>query len=223
MATLGQAGAIVWKDAVAELRTRDIVLSVAVFAILVIVVFNFAFQPGPQGIGAVAPGAFWVAVIFAGTLGMNRAFVLEKERGTLAGLLLCPLPREAIFAGKMTASFLFMLVVEAAVVPAFGIFLDLPLFLPGLVPILLLATLGFAAVGTLFSAVAASSRSRELMLPVLLLPVLVPVLLSAVGASAAVFAGKPFAEYCTWVQILVGFDVVYVVLSAWVFEYAVQE
>ncbi|MBI3954274.1 MAG: heme exporter protein CcmB [Chloroflexi bacterium] len=220
---LGKVGAIVWKDVLAELRTKDIVLSVGVFAVLVIIVFNFAFQPGAQGIGAVAPGALWVAVVFAGVLGMNRAFVLEKERGTLPGLLLCPVPREAIFAGKMAASLLFMLLVEAAVVPLFGVFLGLPLFPPALVPIVLLATLGFAAAGTLFSAVAASSRSRELMLPILLLPVLVPVILSAVGASAAVFAGEPFGEYRTWVQVLIGFDVVYLVLSAWVFEYVVQE
>lgn len=222
-AVIGQIGAVVWKDVLAELRTRDIILSVVVFAVLVIVVFNFAFQPGREGIGAVAPGALWVAIIFAGTLGMGRTFAVEKERGTLPGLLLCPAPREAIFAGKMVASLLFMLLVEAIIVPVFAAFLDLPLILPGLVPIVLLATVGFAAVGTLFSAVAVHARSRELMLPILLLPVLVPVLLSAVGASAAVFAGKPFGEYHTSVELLIGFDVVYVVASSWVFEQVTQE
>jgi heme exporter protein B len=220
---LAQTQAIVWKDLLAELRTRDIVPAVVVFALLVIVIFNFAFQSWPAGIGAVAPGALWVAVLFAGILGMGRSFVLEKERQTLPGLLLCPAPREMVFAGKMVAGFLFMVLVEAAVVPLFAALLDLPLLRPGLVPVVLLATVGLAATGTIFSAVAANSRSRELMLPVLLLPVLVPVLLGAVSASAAVIAGRPFGEYQVWLQVLIGFDVVYVVLSAWAFEHVVQE
>ena len=161
--------ALVWKDLLLELRSRDIVVSALVFGFLVVVVFNFALKVTPQRVAELAPGILWVAFAFAGTLAMSRAFVREREQGGLEGLLLSPVSRDAIFLGKALVSFLFMLVIEAALLPVLAVLLNFTTFSFTLFAAILLATLGFATVGTLFSAIAVQTRSREVMLPVLFL------------------------------------------------------
>jgi len=215
--------AIVAKDVASELRTREALSSMFVFALLVIVIFNFAFELRVDNKGAVAPGVLWVAIVFAGMLGLNRSFITEKDRGCLEGLLLCPVDRSAIFAGKMVGNLLFMGAVEALLLPVFAAFFDLPVFTPRLLLIVALGTLGFAAVGTLFAAVAVHTRTREVMLPVLLLPVAVPVLVAAVKATGDALASPPTLMEGPWLGILVAFDVIFMTAAMLTFEYVFQE
>ncbi|MCU0501307.1 MAG: heme exporter protein CcmB, partial [Anaerolineae bacterium] len=167
--------AIVWKDIRAELRTKDIFSSMVVFAVLSVLVFSFAFELRVPSMTMVVPGILWVAITFAGTLGLNRAFVIEQDKGSLAGLLLAPVDRSAIYFGKMFSILLFVLVVELFLLPLVMIFYNLWLLTPANLLVLLLGTYGFAAVGTVFSAIAVNTRAREVLLPVLLFPVLLPV------------------------------------------------
>ncbi|MFQ5860677.1 MAG: heme exporter protein CcmB [Dehalococcoidia bacterium] len=215
--------ALVWKDILLELRTRDIVVSVAVFALLVVLVFNFAFDPTPAQVAILAPGLLWAAFTFAGVLALSRIFILEKDRGSLEGLLLCPVSRDVIFFGKLLGAFLFMLLVEALLLPVFTLLFNFSTLLLGLLLTLVLATLGFAAVGTLFSAIAVHTRSREIMLPILFIPIVVPVLIAAVEASARVLNGAPWSEFSNWLQLLLVFDAIYLVICPWLFGFVLEE
>ena len=149
-ATFARVFAIFWKDVLSEIRTKEIVTAVLVFALLVLVIFNFAFDPASGTTARIAPGILWVAFTFAGILGLNRVFAIEKENSRLAGLRLCPVDRMVIFWGKLAGSFTFMLVIAAVITPIFLVLFNLPLFLPRLALIIVLATLGFTSVGTLF-------------------------------------------------------------------------
>ncbi|MCE2465502.1 MAG: heme exporter protein CcmB, partial [Dehalococcoidia bacterium] len=170
------------------------------------------------------PGVLWVAFSFAGVLAMTRAFVLEKERGSSQGLLLAPVSRDAIYFGKMLASLIFMLVVEAAFLPIFAVLFNFTHFSPYLIVVLLLATLGFVAVGTLFSAIAVNTRSREIMLPVLFLPIVAPVIIAAVeSTSALVGTGVQGVSTGRWMGLIRVFDMVFLVGCPWVFGLVVEE
>ena len=214
---------LVWKDILLELRSRDIIVSVLVFGVLVVVVFNFALNVTPQRVTELAPGILWVAFAFAGILTMNRAFVLEKEQGSLEGLLLSPVSRDAIFLGKALASFLFMLIVEAALLPVFAVLLDFSAFSATLILTIILATLGFATVGTLFSAIAVQTRSREIMLPVLFFPIVLPVLIGAVEASTRAIGGETAVGVGRWLPLIAVFDALFLVICPWVFSVVVEE
>ena len=214
---------LLWKDVLLELRTKDIVVSVLVFALLTIVIFNFAIEPTPRMVVLVAPGILWVAFTFAGVLGLTRSFALEKERGNLQGLMLAPVGRDAIFFGKMLGNFLFMLVVEAITFPIFAALFNLSLVMPGLIPVALLATLGFATVGTVFSAMAVNTRSREVMLPLLFLPVVLPVIVAAVEATGVVIRGDGGSDLTRWIPFLAVFDAVFLVVCPVAFNLVIEE
>jgi heme exporter protein B len=214
---------ILTKDLLSELRTRDTVASVLVFAVVVIVIFNFAFESEPGGSQLAAAGILWVSFAFVSVLSLNRAFILEKEKGTLQGLMLCPVPRQVIYFGKMLSSLLFMLVVELALLPLFTVFLDLPFLRPQLLLVVLLATVGMAAVGTLFSAIAVNTRSREVMLPILFFPVVVPVIIAALESTTSALEDNAWGPSLSWMPILLAFDAVFLVLSAWVFDFVLEE
>jgi heme exporter protein B len=220
---LDKVMAIVTKDVATELRTREVLSSMFVFAVLVIVVFNFAFELKVENNEAVAPGVLWVAIVFAGMLGLNRSFISEKDRGCMEGLLLCPVDRSAIYVGKMLGNLLFMLAMEVIVLPIFAAFFNLSVFDPKLLLIVLLGTIGFAAVGTLFAAVAVHTRTREVMLPILLLPVAIPVLVAAVKATGEAIAQTPPTTAGPWIGVLVGFDVIFLTVAYLTFEYVFQE
>ena len=220
---IGPVAALAWKDILLELRTRDIVVSVLIFAVLVVVVFNFALNVTPRVVDDLAPGILWVSFAFAGVLAMNRAFVLEKDRGSLEGLLLAPVSRDAIYFGKMLGTFLFMLVVEAVLLPVFAVLFNFSAFSPGLILAIVLATLGFATVGTLFSAIAVHTRSREIMLPVLFLPVVLPIIIAAVEASAGSIGGSSPVSTGRWLGLIAIFDVVFLAVCPWVFGQVVEE
>ncbi len=225
MSYLRKVGAIVWKDVVAELRTKEMFSAMFVFSVLVIVVFNFAFDLRVTGdnVRQVAPGALWIAFAFAGVLGLNRAFVLEQDRGCLEGLLLAPVDHTAIYFGKAISTALFMLVVEALMLPVFTAFFGVNLFDLRLVLVILLGTLGFASVGTILSAMTAQTRAREVLLPILLLPVAAPVLIAAVKATGAVLDGLPFSEMALWLELLVALDLIFPAVAFMTFDYVVKE
>jgi heme exporter protein B len=218
---LGKVLAILWKDILSELRTRDIVISMLVFALLVIVIFNFAFEP--DKIGLVASGILWVALTFAGVLGLNRSFVIEKDKGCLEGLMLCPVDRDAIYLGKMVSNLAFMLVVAVIILPVFFILFNLPSFRAELVLIVVLATIGFASVGTLFSSLAVNTKAREIMLPILFFPIVVPVIIAAVKATEQVIAGESWSSLVSWLQVMAAFDIIFLVVSSMVFEFIIEE
>ena len=214
---------MVWKDIVLELRSKDLVLSVIVFGLLVVVVFNFALNSTPQRAVELAPGILWVAFAFAATLAMNRSFVREQEQGGLEGLLVSPVSRDAIFLAKAITSFIFMVLVEAALLPAYAVLLDFSALSFTLIFTIVLATLGFALVGTLFSAIAAQTRSREIMLPVLFFPIILPVIIAAVEASTRAIGGETFVGLGRWLPLIAVFDAVFLVVCPWVFSFVVEE
>lgn len=214
---------MVWKDIVLEVRSRELVMSVIVFGLLLVVVFNFALRPSPGQAAALAPGILWVSFAFAATLAMNRAFIREQEAGALEGLLLSPVSRDAIFLAKAATSFIFMLLVEAALLPAYAVMLQFSALSWTLGAVILLATLGFALIGTLFSALAAQTRSREIMLPVLFFPIMTPVIIGAVAASSRAVAGETFVELGRWLLLIGVFDALFLVICPWVFSFVVED
>ena len=214
---------LAWKDILLELRTKEIIASMLVFAVLAVIIFNFAFDPTPAVLALVVPGILWVAFTFSGILGFNRSFILEKDKGSLDGLLLCPISRDVIYLGKLAGTFLFMLAMEALLFPIFAVLYNVSLWIPGLFLVTALATLGFATVGTLFSAMAVNTRSREIMLPLLLLPVIVPVIIAAVEATAALLGGATLADLGRWWTLLLSFDVIFLVISSFLFGAVLEE
>ena len=222
---LGQAAAIAAKDIRAELRSRTALLSAVVFAALVLVIFNFARDPTAVAAVDLAPSVLWVTFALAAMVALNRAFTVERENGALDGLLLAPVPRGAIFVGKLLANLAFVGAVEAVALPLFVLFsnVDLGHALPSLVGVTALATIVFVALGTIFSAMAVRTRFAELLLPVLLLPFMVPPLIGAVQVTARLLAGRPLSEMLGWLRLLALYDVVFVTLCTMAFAAVVDE
>lgn len=219
----GPMAAMVWKDIVLEARSRELVVSVAVFGLLLVVIFNFALQSDRPLATDLAPGILWVAFAFAATLAMNRGFVRELEAGALEGLLVSPVSRDAIFLAKAAAGFAFMLLVEAALLPAYAALLGFSALSWPLAAAILLATLGFAVIGTLFSALAAQTRSREILLPVLFFPVITPLIIAAVGASNIALGGENGGGLVRWLGLMAVFDAVFLVICPWIFAVIVED
>ena len=221
---LGPVFLVAWKDILLEIRNREVVVSALVFGVTIVVIFNFALNITAETVDLLAPGTLWVAFSFAGVLAMSRAFVTEKDQGSLDGLLLCPVSRDSLYFGKMLALFLFMVVVEAVLLPVFAVMFNFSAFSFTLVGVILLATLGFAAVGTLFSAVAVNTRSREIMLPILFFPVISPVLIAAVEASTgAIGSSLSVVGVGRWLQLIAVFDAIFLVLCPWLFSLVAEE
>ena len=214
---------MVWKDILLELRSRDLVVSVLVFGLLVVVVFNFALNNAPGRAEELAPGILWTAFAFAAILAMNRAFVRDQEQGGLEGMLISPVSRDAIFLGKALTSLIFMLLVEATLLPVYAVMLDFSALSFNLILTIFLGTLGFAVVGTLFSAMAVQTRSREIMLPVLFFPVVLPVIIAAVEASTRAVGGETFVGLGRWLPLIGVFDALFLVICPWIFAFVVEE
>ncbi len=217
--------ALIWKDLLIELRTKETLASLLLLGLLILLVMSFAFDPTSDMRLAAAPGVLWVAVIFAGTLGMNRSLLREREHDCLHGLLLSPLDRGTIFLAKTVGTLLFMLAAEVVVVPAFIFFFNLPFgsTILRLTPVLFLGLLGFAAVGTLFAAVSLRTRAREVMLPLLMLPLATPLFIASIQASAQLLAGASLRSVGHWLILLGSFDVVFLVVGWMTFEYVLEE
>ena len=220
-----QVWAILWKDIVVEMRTKERLSSMFFFALLVIVIFNFTFEPGSEAMRQIAPGILWVTFTFAGLLGLTRSFTIELENGCLSGLLLCPADRGAIFVGKALGNAAFMMAVEIISLPFFAVFMNVTILpsLPRLIVLMLLGTLGFSAVGTLFAAMSANTKMREVMLPLLLFPILVPLLLAVVEGTGAVLAGEGLGEIAGWIKVAVTFCVLFTAACIILFDYVVED
>jgi heme exporter protein B len=219
------AVAIAAKDIRAELRSRTALVSALGFAALVLVIFNFARDPTALAGTDLAPSALWVTFALASMVALNRAFTLERENGALDGLRVAPVAREAIFLGKLLANLAFVGTVELVTLPLFTLFFNVSLWaaLPGILGVAALATIGFVAVGTSFSAMTVRTRFAELMLPVLLLPFMVPPLIGAVQVTSRLLAGRPLSELLGWLRLLALYDVVFVTLCTLTFAAIVDE
>ena len=215
--------AIIRKDLAAEMRSRELISAMLVFSLLVVLIFNFALELDHAARENVGAGVLWVTFTFAGTLGLNRAFATEKDRGSLDGLLLAPVDRTVIFFGKLVGTLVFMLIVEAIVIPVFSILYGISLFQPLLLVVVLLGTLGYAAVGTLLASMAVQTRTRDVMLPILLFPVAVPVVVASVKASVGILTAADWSDIALWFNMLIVYDVIFLAVATMVFDYVVEE
>ena len=220
---LRAAGVILWKDLKIEWRTREALTAAFVFCVLTLVIFNFALDMNTEQARRLGSGFFWVAFAFGGVLALNRSFALEKESGCARALMLAPVDRSAIYLGKLAANVIFMFAIELLVLPLFTIFFDVPVggAVWMLLLIFLLGAVAFSSVGTLFSAVAANTRMRELLLPVLLLPVTIPALIAAVETTSWALGADIDVSF--WFKLLIVFDLVFVTACLMVFEYVLEE
>jgi heme exporter protein B len=215
--------AIIWKDVAAEFRSREIFSAMLVFSLLVILIFNFALELDIVTRQTVTAGVLWVTFAFAGTLGLNRSMAVEKDRGCLDGLLLAPVDRAAIYFGKVISNLVFMLIVEAIVLPVYSFLYNVNLFNPGLLLVILLGSIGYISVGTLLASMAIQARTRDVLLPILLFPVAIPVLIAAVKASEGFLAGSDFSTIYASLSLLIGYDVIFIAIPYMVFDYVVEE
>ncbi|HEV8054757.1 MAG TPA: heme exporter protein CcmB [Candidatus Limnocylindrales bacterium] len=217
--------AVARKDALAELRGRQATVSTLFFAAVVLLLFGFALGPDAARLGAAAPGMLWLAVVFAGILAVNRLHLLETDDGALEHLALYPVSRRAIYAGKALGGFAVMLLLGVVVLGAAGVLfaVDVTAALPPLLATVVLGAAGVAAVGTFYAGMTVRLRAREVMLPLLMLPVLAPLLLGAVKATSAALAGDPFDELGAWLQLLVAFDIIMIVAGAATYGYLLED
>ncbi len=215
--------AIIWKDLAAELRSRELLSAMLVFALLVILIFNFALELDAQARATVTAGVLWVTFAFAGTIGLNRSMAMEKDRGCLDGLLLAPVDRSVIYFGKAIGNLIFMLVVEAIILPAYSILYNVNLIKPGLILVILLGSIGYVAVGTLLSSMAVQTRTRDVLLPILLFPLVIPVMIAAVKASTGYLQGVEFIDIRPWLNLLIVYDVIFIAVAFMVFDFVVEE
>jgi heme exporter protein B len=224
MRILAPAWLIARKDLRLELRTRDIVTSVGLFALLVVVAASFAFPTWGRGREGVAAGVLWIAFLFAGLLGIGRSFAIEKEESCIDGLLLSPAGPEAIFLGKLLATLVFTLGVELVTLPVFVVLLQLS---PGsgtavLILAALLGTFGLATVGTLFAAMAVNTKTREVILPLLVLPIAVPLLIASVEATAAALGGRSLGSAQPWLLVMAAYDALFLMVGLSTFRHVTE-
>ncbi len=222
---LTQVAAIVWKDLATELKTRELFSAMFVFSVLVILIFIFSINLSIVKATEVGPGVLWVAFLFAGTLGLNRSFMLEKENGCLQGLILTPADRTTIYFGKFISNLTFLLIMEAFILPLFMVFFNVDI-LPHLGPLLvviLLGTVGFCALGTLLSSLASNLKTREVMLPILLYPLMVPVIIGSVRMTGQVLEGVALSSMMNWVGLTLCFDVIFIGVSIMTIDHILEE
>lgn len=220
-----QVMTIIWKDFITEIKTRELFSSMFIFALLVVIIFVFSINLSLIQASEVGPGVLWVAFLFAGTIGLNRSFMLEKENGCLQGLLLAPMDRTALYFGKLVSNFVFLLIMEVFTLPLFMVFFNIDL-LPHLLPLLyviFVGTLGFCAVGTLLSSLSANLKTRDIMLPILLYPLIIPIIIGSVRMTGQVLAGEPLSSMMNWVSLTLCFDIIYIAISIMVIDFVLEE
>ena len=215
-----RAFVVAWKDLLVERRSKETLNALLFFALLLLFVFQFALGPDRERLAGVLPGVLWLGFILSGLLALGRTFLVEREHDCWEGLLLAPGDKSAIYVGKLAGNLALMAVVETLVLGLFVIFFDIDLAraFPGLPVVVALGTIGLAAVGTLFAAMTAHIRAREVLFPVLLLPVQVPVLLGTVKATEALLLGESLASVAHWIKLLAAADVVYIVVGLLLFD-----
>ncbi|MBI4446245.1 MAG: heme exporter protein CcmB [Acidobacteria bacterium] len=213
------------KDLRLEYRSRQAFLTTFFFALLILVVFQFAFDPGSTALREAAPGVLWTALLFPGVIQLNRSFQLEKEEGTLHGILLSPVERSLLFSGKFLANWVFLVAIDLLIVVAFVIFFNFSFEakLAWILLLILLASAGFSAVGTLFAAMVSGIRTREVLLPILLFPIIVPTILAAVNGTQEVLLRHQPQFLVRWIQLLSAFDIIFLAVAFIVFDYVLDE
>jgi heme exporter protein B len=216
--------ALVRKDLLVEFRSREVLLSMGFFALLVVVIFGFTLEARRLD-PVLAPGMLWVAFSFAGVLGLNRTMGVERENGCLTALMLGPVDRSAIFLAKVLANLVFMGLVELVTFPVFSALLHISFAhcFWAMIPVAFLGTLGFASLGTLLAALAGQARARDVLLPIILYPVWIPLLVAAVRLTAHLLEGRPLGEAGGWLRLMVAFDIVFFTLGMILFEYVLEE
>lgn len=216
--------ALVLKDIAVEMRRKESITSMMMFGLLVTVIFNFAFEPSGAESLLLAPGVLWVALTFAGMIGLNRSLAIDLDNDSLQGLLIAPIGRGSLYIGKVLSNFLFMLIADTVIFFLFVIFYDLQIGseLLWIALITLLGTFGFATVGTILSVISANTRMSDVMLPVLQIPLTLPMILAAVAATVAVLTGES-GGFSSGVKLLIGFDIIFFVVCHLLFDYVVEE
>ena len=215
---------VAWKDLLVERRSKETLNGLLFFSLLLLFVFQFALGPDRERLAGVLPGVLWLGFILSALLALGRTFLIEREHDCWEGLLLAPGDKSAIYLGKLGANLLLMAVVETLVLALFVVFFDIELgrAFPGLVLVVALGTVGLGSVGTLFAAMTAHVRAREVLFPVLLLPVQIPVLLATVKATEALLLGEPLSAVAHWVKLLAAADVVYVAVGLLTFDVVLE-
>jgi heme exporter protein B len=220
----GRAWAVLWKDLLVERRAKESANALLFFTVTLLFLFQFALGTDRERLAAVLPGLLWLAVVLSGLLGLGRLFVAERENDCWEALRLVPGDKSAIFVGKLAANLVLLALLEVVLVVLVGLFYGISLgpVLPALAVVMALGTVGLAAIGTLFGALTAPLRAREVLFPLLLLPAQVPVLLGAVSATGTALAGRPLAEAQPWLGLLAAADCVYLVLGVLTFEFVLE-
>jgi len=219
--------AVIWaigrKDLLLETRNKDIIVAVSAFALLVLMVFTFAIDINQVNAKLTGPGILWASIAFAGVTGLNRAFALELEGNTLEALMLAPISRDLIYVGKMFGNFLFLTASQIIVIPIFAVLFNLAVLRWEILVISLLTTIGFSAIGTLFAAMSMRVRAREVMLPLLFLPVVTPLIMAAVESTSHVVNDGSWPEIAQWIQLALAFDIAFIVISAFIFQQILED
>ncbi len=224
MELLRQTTWLLWKDLLLEMRRRESLLAMFFFGVLLLFIFNFAFEIPRERAAEMAPGLLWLAFIFTGTLGLAQLYQAEKENHCLEALLLSPIDRGALFLAKVFFNLLLMLSVEVVVFPLFWMLFNLEAWklLPSLFLVAFLGTLGFCAIGALFSAVTLKARARELLLPLVIFPLMIPVILATIRAMEILLRTGAFEEASPWLRLLIGFDVIFITAGFLIFEWVIE-
>jgi heme exporter protein B len=213
------------KDLLVELRNRETFTVMLFFAVVILFLFHFSLNPERENTAQLAPGLLWLAFVFTGVLGLGRSFQAEQANDCLEQLLLVPGDRGNIFLGKLIGNMAFMLAVELLILPLFALFFQLNLWdaLLSLLLVAILGTFGFAVIGTLFSALTANLRAREVLFPLLLFPLVVPVIIGAVTATGVILGGGTLGEASGWLKLLGAFDTIFLVVAYLTFEFVVEQ
>jgi heme exporter protein B len=220
-----RVGAVAWKDLTTERRSKANFNAVVFLAALMLLMFGFALGPDTASLRAAAAGILWLTVLFSGNMAFYRSYQVELERGALETLLLYPGARSSIFLGKLVANLVFVLLVEVVLVPLAIVLYDIPVTgtMSLVLVVLALGTFGFVTLGTFYASMASRSRAREVLLPLLLFPMLVPVLVAAVEATGALMAGDAMGDSGRWIQLLIAFDIIFLGASILAFGAVIEE
>ncbi len=214
---------IFWKDVLVEIRSKEMTFSVFIFSFITLVIFNFAFDPTPKNVSYIAPGILWSAILFGGMLGLNRVFAMEVNDGGWGAILISPMPKDALFFGKVLSTLALMILVESILLCLMIVMFDLQINWPAMVLVSLMALTGFSVLGTLFSAISVFTRAQEVMLPILFLPLISPVMIAAVECSGRIFMGGDIFEMIDWLGLMGALNLLYIVLCPFCFGLTLKE
>jgi len=221
---LNQTFLLLRKDLLLEMRRRESLLTMFFFGTLLLFVFHFSFDLAPERVAEMAPALLWLAFLFTGTLGLAQLFEAERGNHCLEALLLSPMDRGALFLAKTAFNFILMILVEIVVIPLFWILFNLRSWdvIPNLFLVTLLGTVGFCVLGTLLSAVTLKSRARELLLPLVLFPLMIPVILGTIRCMETILRAGELGDALPWLRLLVGFDVIFLTVGVLIFDWVIE-